>query len=56
MGDENDKFLMKQKHRLEKLIKEIDATKVEVEKLRVTSDQQNDDLLELEFQMKNILN
>lgn len=44
-----------QKHRLEKLTNEIDATKREGEKLRVTNEQQKAYLLEIQIQMKNII-
>lgn len=37
--DEKDQLMMKQKCRLEKLEKEIDATKMEVENLRFTNEE-----------------
>lgn len=47
VGDEKDQFMMKQKYRLEKLEKKIDATKMEELKI---------ELMELQTQMKKMLN
>lgn len=56
VGYENYQFVMKQKCWLKKLTKEIYAAKIEVKNLRVTNEQQKADLLELQMQMKNIMN
>lgn len=45
MGDEKDQFMMEQKCRLKKLTKEINATKMEVEKLGVKNEEQKQDFL-----------
>lgn len=48
--------MLKQKCRLKKLAKEIDATKMKVENLRVTNEEHKQELMELQIQMMKMMN
>lgn len=55
MVDENDQFMKKQKSRLEKLAKEVDAAKMEVENLKATNEDLKQQLREIQIQMKKLV-
>lgn len=54
--DEKNQFMKNQKSRLEKLEKEVDATKMEIENLRAANEELKQQLRELQIQMMKMVN